>query len=454
MNAREVIRVLESQGAEQLRQNGSHRVFAMEDGSRVVVPDHGGRDVAPGTLDSIWRQAGLDHLRGVSSVREAMRRIDDHARGPAPAALDAADQILSRNDNVGIFMGREGNVSVVLNESERALVITENGRQTVTQFDTVEEAQHAFGERIDAEATRRGELPTRYTGTYDDIADGFRRSTGIIARVGGSLADVGRFLGKTARVLGPLGVVGATAEAAELGSKAHEMAEYGVIPDEAILAYDTMLAAHVAQATVDPSMVGGEAAIQLAFEEWADAYDIPDYMREELEPSSLMEMVFGEIAMRDAAPEQGALSETFTTASPFMLEPEPLTEADMQELRDYLEETGALGKDEFYDSLPDEVPEGAAIDPELEAMITQRALIEAIDEQLESPDLSPENEAALQEMRAEAQGVFDENYYAAHEEGTLDQMREAVSPQAETETGIQPETPASTGQTYTQGMRL
>jgi len=60
MTVREVIRMLERDGWVLARQRGSHRQFlhAVKPG-RVTVAGNLGDDVRPGTLASVFRQAGL-----------------------------------------------------------------------------------------------------------------------------------------------------------------------------------------------------------------------------------------------------------------------------------------------------------------------------------------------------------------------------------------------------------
>jgi predicted RNA binding protein YcfA (HicA-like mRNA interferase family) len=57
VKARDINRRIELLGGEVLRQRGSHRLYraVCADGSSVqtVVPQHAGRDVAPGTLRAI-----------------------------------------------------------------------------------------------------------------------------------------------------------------------------------------------------------------------------------------------------------------------------------------------------------------------------------------------------------------------------------------------------------------
>lgn len=64
MKVREVIRRLEAEGYELLRQKGSHRQFRSPDGSRVItVPGKSADTMKPGTLASIRRATGLEDIR-------------------------------------------------------------------------------------------------------------------------------------------------------------------------------------------------------------------------------------------------------------------------------------------------------------------------------------------------------------------------------------------------------
>ncbi|MEP1231569.1 MAG: hypothetical protein ABJG88_12920 [Litorimonas sp.] len=100
------------------------------------------------------------------------------------------------------------------------------------------------------------------------------------------------FGGKASKILGPLGVAAAGAEVYGLESKLRDYEEFGLVPEEAMLAYRANLTAHTAQATVDPSLVGGEVVVQAAHDQWAKAYGISDEVKEALEPGSLLEDVY------------------------------------------------------------------------------------------------------------------------------------------------------------------
>jgi predicted RNA binding protein YcfA (HicA-like mRNA interferase family) len=57
---RDVEKDLAKAGFEPVRQKGSHVVFKNKSGKSVTVPNHGGTDIAKGTMRSIAKQAGVD----------------------------------------------------------------------------------------------------------------------------------------------------------------------------------------------------------------------------------------------------------------------------------------------------------------------------------------------------------------------------------------------------------
>ena len=59
MNSKEVIKILKQNGFEQDRQKGSHKHFRHLDGRKVVVPDHGTKDLKIGTLQNIEKTSGI-----------------------------------------------------------------------------------------------------------------------------------------------------------------------------------------------------------------------------------------------------------------------------------------------------------------------------------------------------------------------------------------------------------
>jgi len=60
MKVRDVVRMLQAAGWVEVRIRGSHRQFKHPiDRGRVTVPGKDSDDLAPGTLNSILKQAGL-----------------------------------------------------------------------------------------------------------------------------------------------------------------------------------------------------------------------------------------------------------------------------------------------------------------------------------------------------------------------------------------------------------
>jgi predicted RNA binding protein YcfA (HicA-like mRNA interferase family) len=58
MNARKILKILQTNGWEVLRQEGSH-VRLGKGGARTTVPVHGARDVSPTVVSCIERQTGI-----------------------------------------------------------------------------------------------------------------------------------------------------------------------------------------------------------------------------------------------------------------------------------------------------------------------------------------------------------------------------------------------------------
>lgn len=57
--AQKIIKVLEKTGFITIRQKGSHIIMMNEKGVRVVIPMHPGKNVKPGLIRAIMKEAGL-----------------------------------------------------------------------------------------------------------------------------------------------------------------------------------------------------------------------------------------------------------------------------------------------------------------------------------------------------------------------------------------------------------
>lgn len=60
MNAKNLIKILESNNWFEVRQRGSHKIFKHEEISETLsVPDHGTKNLGKGLVNSILKTAGL-----------------------------------------------------------------------------------------------------------------------------------------------------------------------------------------------------------------------------------------------------------------------------------------------------------------------------------------------------------------------------------------------------------
>ncbi len=59
MDSREVLRILKKDGWYRVRVTGDHWHFKHDTKSGIVTVPHPSKDIPKGTLNSIWKQAGL-----------------------------------------------------------------------------------------------------------------------------------------------------------------------------------------------------------------------------------------------------------------------------------------------------------------------------------------------------------------------------------------------------------
>jgi len=68
---RELIRALEKTGFRIVRQKGSHVIIMMNGhGTRIVIPAHPGKDVKPGLIRAIIKEAGLSREKFLKLLKE------------------------------------------------------------------------------------------------------------------------------------------------------------------------------------------------------------------------------------------------------------------------------------------------------------------------------------------------------------------------------------------------
>ena len=63
VKAKEFIKVIEKLGFYFDRQKGSHAIYKNDDGRRVVIPTHSGKDLKQGTLMGMIEDIGIDKNR-------------------------------------------------------------------------------------------------------------------------------------------------------------------------------------------------------------------------------------------------------------------------------------------------------------------------------------------------------------------------------------------------------
>ncbi|MBC7219220.1 MAG: type II toxin-antitoxin system HicA family toxin, partial [Hadesarchaea archaeon] len=69
-----LIKILVREGLQTLRQNGSHVILAKE-GVRIVVPAHPGKDIKPGLVRVIIREAKLTRKRFLELLEKRRKRL-------------------------------------------------------------------------------------------------------------------------------------------------------------------------------------------------------------------------------------------------------------------------------------------------------------------------------------------------------------------------------------------
>ena len=240
-------------------------------------------------------------LSQVEAIRDAsLGNTLDTSRG-AMSEADArhVDDVLSDPKVKGFSVDPDMETQHYYSKAQNAVVtIDKDGTMSLERGTADRPAGHIFRDHLQEAAERfpdfhEGSLPARITGGVSGVADAVAEAnkTGVWKTLGNVAEDSGKFLGKASKILGPVGVGAATYEASVLEAKAREFEEYGALSEDAVMQYDLILVGHVGQATVDPTLVGGEALTKTAFETWANHHEITDEMKAELAPGLLIDLV-------------------------------------------------------------------------------------------------------------------------------------------------------------------
>jgi len=60
INSIQLIKILGQEGFKVIRQKGSHVILINKEKTRIVIPLHPGKDIKPGLLRAILREAGIN----------------------------------------------------------------------------------------------------------------------------------------------------------------------------------------------------------------------------------------------------------------------------------------------------------------------------------------------------------------------------------------------------------
>jgi len=70
LNPRKLIKILEKKGFQVIRQKGSHVIMMNTRKTRIVIPVHPGKDIKPGLIRAIIREAGISREKFLQFLKE------------------------------------------------------------------------------------------------------------------------------------------------------------------------------------------------------------------------------------------------------------------------------------------------------------------------------------------------------------------------------------------------
>lgn len=273
---------------------GSLNAQTLENFEAELVRVGGGR--APGIFGSSQPgQSGIgDRATDLGISRDVERFDGIHASLGGRPSVSAAD-VLADRETYGFLRDEGRGTSQYFNARLRAVVTVGPEGEDVRVFNTLDDAQHFYGRQLKEAAelfpsTHGRSIPDIFRGGAEGLADAIRAiRSGAVARQIAHYAGEGlEFLGRASKILIPVAIVAVAAEVASLDRSAQQLAQFGLVPREALTEYGELLAGHITQALADPSVVGGEVLTQTWFENWADRHDLSAEIRNELRPDSLL----------------------------------------------------------------------------------------------------------------------------------------------------------------------
>jgi predicted RNA binding protein YcfA (HicA-like mRNA interferase family) len=70
INANKLLKILEKEGFKVIRQKGSHVILINDEKTRIVIPLHPGKEIKPGLIRAILREAGISREKLFRLLRE------------------------------------------------------------------------------------------------------------------------------------------------------------------------------------------------------------------------------------------------------------------------------------------------------------------------------------------------------------------------------------------------
>jgi len=65
-----LVKILEKEGFKVIRQKGSHVIMINSRKTRIVIPVHPGKDIKPGLIRAILREAGISREKFLKLLKE------------------------------------------------------------------------------------------------------------------------------------------------------------------------------------------------------------------------------------------------------------------------------------------------------------------------------------------------------------------------------------------------
>lgn len=266
-------------------------------------------------IEEVGRNAkvGLDYLAGTKYLEFDVPK-EDYAYGRKIIHamlyenINDADQLMKRIKSIPVpehivqrqmdktlgdknakgFVDETTGKKHFLNPSTGSIVTVDpDGKRSLQTYDSPKQGASSFGQLIDGAGKTTGKMPRIVEGGAEALSKAIEHSASLLGKIQNVAGDAFKFLGKASKVLVPVAAAAAIGEVTGLNDKIASAIKLGLVPEAAAAEYDQLLAGHLAQATADPTIIGGELATQTWFDDWAEKHKLPEYVKKDLAPSSI-----------------------------------------------------------------------------------------------------------------------------------------------------------------------